>query len=306
MMPDCSLFWINLFWSWICVYLNSPCLKTLLTAALLSLSAAEPLPLMDLCRRAARLALGRERLQEIETLPLPQSLKNYLQYQWERERRTRTQRGSLRRWYSATLRPQREMFTLWLTGGILSSFFLFQFLFLLFMSCLNYWWLWKKLGVRSTDLQRLQVYVSPCTSRHFRKHINLGMPLKAHSNNRSSLPGWEHSKRTQEAEAAGGQAQNPPNGSPEEERRRRCLYLRPRPPGDSNMTDGSHFFPFFLGYMDVYSHGHTCTHTQSHTDFTSFCSLWAWVTFLSDFTVSVRISVDDYLLNFIYQVLVPF
>ncbi|ROJ35234.1 SPRY domain-containing SOCS box protein 4 [Anabarilius grahami] len=42
---------------------------------------AEPLPLMDLCRRAARLALGRERLQEIETLPLPQSLKNYLQYQ---------------------------------------------------------------------------------------------------------------------------------------------------------------------------------------------------------------------------------
>ncbi|XP_034742808.1 SPRY domain-containing SOCS box protein 4-like [Etheostoma cragini] len=41
----------------------------------------EPLPLMDLCRRAARLALGRERLQEIEGLPLPQSLKNYLQYQ---------------------------------------------------------------------------------------------------------------------------------------------------------------------------------------------------------------------------------
>lgn len=47
----------------------------------LSLSSAEPLPLMDLCRRAARLALGRERLQEIESLPLPQSLKNYLQYQ---------------------------------------------------------------------------------------------------------------------------------------------------------------------------------------------------------------------------------
>lgn len=37
---------------------------------------------MDLCRRAARLALGRDRLQEIESLPLPQSLKNYLQYQW--------------------------------------------------------------------------------------------------------------------------------------------------------------------------------------------------------------------------------
>lgn len=44
--------------------------------------AAEPLPLMDLCRRVARLALGRERIQHIETLPLPQTLKNYLQYQW--------------------------------------------------------------------------------------------------------------------------------------------------------------------------------------------------------------------------------
>ncbi|MGH0143232.1 UNVERIFIED_CONTAM: hypothetical protein FKN15_052633 [Acipenser sinensis] len=41
----------------------------------------EPLPLMDLCRRSVRLALGRDRLQEIESLPLPQSLKNYLQYQ---------------------------------------------------------------------------------------------------------------------------------------------------------------------------------------------------------------------------------
>lgn len=47
----------------------------------LSHSSAEPLPLMDLCRRVARLALGRERLQEIQSLPLPQSLKNYLQYQ---------------------------------------------------------------------------------------------------------------------------------------------------------------------------------------------------------------------------------
>lgn len=73
----------------LCIWIS--CLNTPLTAASLhplSLSAAEPLPLMDLCRRAARLALGRERLQEIETLPLPQSLKNYLQYQWARERRT--------------------------------------------------------------------------------------------------------------------------------------------------------------------------------------------------------------------------
>lgn len=36
---------------------------------------------MDLCRRAARLALGRERIHHIEALPLPQTLKNYLQYQ---------------------------------------------------------------------------------------------------------------------------------------------------------------------------------------------------------------------------------
>lgn len=43
--------------------------------------AAEPLPLMDLCRRAARLALGRGRIHHIDALPLPQTLKNYLQYQ---------------------------------------------------------------------------------------------------------------------------------------------------------------------------------------------------------------------------------
>ncbi|XP_051935046.1 SPRY domain-containing SOCS box protein 4-like [Hippocampus zosterae] len=41
----------------------------------------EPLPLMDLCRREARLALGGERIRHIDSLPLPQILKNYLQYQ---------------------------------------------------------------------------------------------------------------------------------------------------------------------------------------------------------------------------------
>ncbi|CAB1348127.1 unnamed protein product [Coregonus sp. 'balchen'] len=41
----------------------------------------EPLPLMDLCRRVARLALGRDRINQIDTLPLPETLKNYLQYQ---------------------------------------------------------------------------------------------------------------------------------------------------------------------------------------------------------------------------------
>lgn len=51
------------------------------TNPLAPLVAAEPLPLMDLCRRSIRLALGRQRLQDIGALPLPQSLKNYLQYQ---------------------------------------------------------------------------------------------------------------------------------------------------------------------------------------------------------------------------------
>ncbi|ETE56469.1 hypothetical protein L345_17820 [Ophiophagus hannah] len=36
---------------------------------------------MDLCRRSVRLALGKNRLNEISTLPLPKSLKNYLLYQ---------------------------------------------------------------------------------------------------------------------------------------------------------------------------------------------------------------------------------
>lgn len=44
------------------------------------LFTAEPLPLMDLCRRSVRLALGKERLNEIEELPLPESLKGYLLY----------------------------------------------------------------------------------------------------------------------------------------------------------------------------------------------------------------------------------
>lgn len=46
-----------------------------------SIFSAEPLPLMDLCRRSIRFALGRDRLHDIEILPLPLSLKNYLQYQ---------------------------------------------------------------------------------------------------------------------------------------------------------------------------------------------------------------------------------
>ena len=75
---------IKMYYAWFKDTNGSNLLSVILTPPpfSLSLSPAEPLPLMDLCRRAARLALGRERLQEIESLPLPQSLKNYLQYQW--------------------------------------------------------------------------------------------------------------------------------------------------------------------------------------------------------------------------------
>lgn len=58
--------------------------NVLLIHSLSSLPSAEPLSLMDLCRRSVRVALGRERLSEIHRLPLPASLKNYLLYQWRR------------------------------------------------------------------------------------------------------------------------------------------------------------------------------------------------------------------------------
>ena len=43
--------------------------------------AAEPLPLMDLCRRTIRQKIGRTNLEErIQDLHLPQSMKTYLLY----------------------------------------------------------------------------------------------------------------------------------------------------------------------------------------------------------------------------------
>lgn len=39
-----------------------------------------PLPLIDVCRRAIRVQFGKERLQEIRNLHLPNALKNYLLY----------------------------------------------------------------------------------------------------------------------------------------------------------------------------------------------------------------------------------
>lgn len=55
--------------------------KHVLLIYLSPLPSAEPLSLMDLCRRSVRVALGRDRLSEIHRLPLPASLKNYLLYQ---------------------------------------------------------------------------------------------------------------------------------------------------------------------------------------------------------------------------------
>lgn len=56
-------------------------LNTHILIYLSPLPSAEPLSLMDLCRRSVRVALGRDRLSEIHRLPLPASLKNYLLYQ---------------------------------------------------------------------------------------------------------------------------------------------------------------------------------------------------------------------------------
>lgn len=44
-------------------------------------STAEPLPLMDLCRRVIRQRIGKHRLEEkINELNLPQAMKTYLLY----------------------------------------------------------------------------------------------------------------------------------------------------------------------------------------------------------------------------------
>lgn len=65
--------------------ISTVCSRSLLSFAKVLLSllvfSAEPLPLMDLCRRSVRLALGKERLGAIPALPLPASLKAYLLYQ---------------------------------------------------------------------------------------------------------------------------------------------------------------------------------------------------------------------------------
>lgn len=67
---------------------------------------AEPLSLMDLCRRSVRVALGRDRLSEIHRLPLPVSLKNYLLYQWWR-------------WLTVTTQTRHTLFSFSCFSGII-------------------------------------------------------------------------------------------------------------------------------------------------------------------------------------------
>lgn len=45
------------------------------------LCAAEPLPLMDICRKTIRVQIGRRRLRYIDELNLPPGLLKYLMYQ---------------------------------------------------------------------------------------------------------------------------------------------------------------------------------------------------------------------------------
>ena len=43
--------------------------------------AAEPLPLMDICRKTIRQQMGKYRMHRVDELPLPTSWREYLMYQ---------------------------------------------------------------------------------------------------------------------------------------------------------------------------------------------------------------------------------
>lgn len=53
---------------------------TIILKAVVSFFTAEPLPLMDICRRNIRRQIGKENLNEVSDLPIPTSLKSYLLY----------------------------------------------------------------------------------------------------------------------------------------------------------------------------------------------------------------------------------
>ncbi len=159
------------------------------------------------------------------------------------------------------------------------------------MSCLNYWWLWKKLeGLCDAGLERRQLNrpaappgVRLALENTTESTLTLGclwkptviiVPLSL------GVKPAEHSHWTQETtdhRLSGG-------NKPWEVSSHRTTRAR--------LHDWQQSFSLFcLGWMCIPEDTHARTHEndqQSYRDFTSFCSLWAWVTFQSDFIVSVR------------------
>ncbi len=226
------------------------------------------------------------------------------------ETHTRTQRGSLRRYYSATIRPQRENVYIvahWWNLKFVFLFVCFSIFISLFMSCLNYWWLleeargtvWRRARAAAAQQTCSASRCMPRPGEYDRKHINLGMPLKAHSNNRSSFPECKACRAQSSDTGDWGGLQVGLSRLPNQNHPHGSLSGRNKPwkVSSHRTTRGrlhdwqQPFSLFCLGWMYIPEDTHARTHEndqQSYTDFTSFCSLWAWVTFLSDFIVSVR------------------
>lgn len=176
------------------------------------------------------------------------------------------------------------------------------------MSCLNYWWLWKKLGGQcDAGLERWQINrpaappgVCLALENSTGIVINLGMPLKAHSHNRSSIPGCEACRAqsldtghrgVRRSGLAASESKSATRGPQTPEETSLGRYNTFAQEHQGRLHNWQQPFSFFcLGCMCIPEDTHACTHKndqQSYTDFTS-CSLWARVTFLSDFIVSVR------------------
>ena len=69
------------------LFFNLAFAKNIFTYAKFFSSSAEPLPLMDLCRRVIRQTISKERIEQgkISELNLPKTIKDYLEY---KDRRT--------------------------------------------------------------------------------------------------------------------------------------------------------------------------------------------------------------------------
>lgn len=112
------------------------------------------------------------------------------------ETHTWTQRGSLRHYYSATIRPQRENVYIvahWWNLKLVffvCLFFDFYELFKLLMALEEaQGTVWRRARAAAAQQTCSASRCTPRPGEYDRTHINLGMPLKAHSNNRSSFPG---------------------------------------------------------------------------------------------------------------------